>query len=262
MSVNEHNIDDVKKYWNKRPCNILHSSKEIGTKEYFDEVERKKFFVEPHILSFTQFETWKDKEVLEIGCGIGTAAINFAKHGASYTGIDLSEESLNLTKKRFEVYNLNGNFYCHNAESLTQVLNNKKFDLIYSFGVIHHTPNPSKVLCEIKNLMHKDSIIKIMIYAKNSWKNAMIECGFDQPEAQESCPIAFTYTHEEAKNLLCDFDIIDIYQDHIFPYDVSEYKKGNFIKTPWFQNMPQNMFNAIEKKLGWHLLVTAKLKIT
>ena len=63
-------IDDVKKFWNDRPCNVRHSKKETGTKAYFDEVEKKKFFVEPHIKSFSHFNEWNGKKVLEIGCGM------------------------------------------------------------------------------------------------------------------------------------------------------------------------------------------------
>ena len=74
----EVSVDHVREYWNKRPCNIRHSPSEIGTRQYFDEVEARKYFIEPHILPFAQFERWKGKRVLEIGCGIGTDTINFA----------------------------------------------------------------------------------------------------------------------------------------------------------------------------------------
>ena len=96
-------IFDVEKFWNNRPCNVRHSKKEIGTKEYFDEVEKKKFFVEPHIKSFSKFNEWNGKKVLEIGCGLATAGINFARYGAEYTGVELSSESLALAKQRFDV---------------------------------------------------------------------------------------------------------------------------------------------------------------
>lgn len=255
-------IEDVKTYWNNRPCNIRHSSKELGSKEYFEEVEAKKFFVEPHILSFTDFSSWKDKKVLEIGCGIGTVAVNFAKHGADYAGVELSEESLKLTQKRFEVYGFHGSFYLGNAEQLSSFLpKENKFDLVYSFGVIHHSPNPSKIVEQITNHMNKDSILKIMLYAKNSWKSFMIEDGFDQPEAQFGCPIAFTYTEEEVQKLLGDhYEITEIRQDHIFPYEVDPYKRGKYTKQPWFDKMPESMFKSLEKHLGWHMLITAKRK--
>ena len=71
--------------------NIRHSSKEIGTKEYFEEVAKRKYLVEPHIIDFANFENYKNKKVLEVGCGIGTAAQSFVENGAIYTGIDLTE---------------------------------------------------------------------------------------------------------------------------------------------------------------------------
>src|SRR5713226_1356279 len=101
-------ITVVRDFWNRRPCNIRHSTKPVGTKEYFDEVEKRKYFVEPHIPAFAQFERWRGKRVLEIGCGIGTDAVNFARAGALYTGVELSQTSLELTKKRFEVFGLKG----------------------------------------------------------------------------------------------------------------------------------------------------------
>lgn len=254
-------IDDVKNFWDARPCNVRHSSKDLGTKEYFDEVESKKLFVEPNILSFSEFQKWKNKSVLEIGCGIGTAAINFARNGASYTGVELSSESLELTKKRFDVYGYSGDFYLCNAEELSSVLPNTKYDLVYSWGVIHHSPNPEKIVEEAKKYLKEDGTLKIMVYAKHSWKNYMIEAGFDQPEAQTGCPIAFTYTNDELISLLGkDMEVITLEQDHIFPYVVEPYKRNEYVKQPWFDSMSKEMFTVLEKNLGWHLMITAKFK--
>ena len=99
-----------------------------------------------------------------------------------------------------------------------------------------------------------------MLYANQSWKNYMIDAGFDQPEAQYGCPIANTYTEEEVSTLLEGFDIISIDQNHIFPYQIEPYKEGRFEKQPWFEVMPDEIFNVLKKKLGWHLLITAKIK--
>jgi len=253
-------IEEVKRFWNDRPCNVRHSSKEIGTKEYFNEVERKKFFVEPHILKFTQFLQWKNKKVLEVGCGLGTVGINFALNGADYTGVELSKESLEIAKKRFEVYNQSGKFYLGNAEELSSFVHIEIYDLIYSFGVIHHSPHPEKIVSQIKKYMNENSVLKIMLYAKDSWKNYMIDAGLDQPEAQYGCPIANTYTKQDVVKLLDGYEVLSIEQDHIFPYQVEPYKLGEYIKQPWFDVMPTEMFETLEKNLGWHLLITAKLK--
>ena len=78
-------IDAVEAYWNARPCNVRHSPKPVGSREYFDEVEQRKHFVEYHIPGFAQFERWRGKRVLEVGCGIGTAAVNFARVAAPTT---------------------------------------------------------------------------------------------------------------------------------------------------------------------------------
>jgi len=253
-------IEEVKKFWNDRPCNIKHSSKELGTMEYFDEVEIKKFRAEPHILKFTEFPQWKNKKVLEVGCGLGTVGINFALNGADYTGVELSKESLEIAKKRFEVYNQSGKFYLGNAEELSSFVHIETYDLIYSFGVIHHSSHSEKIISEIKKYMNENSVLKIMLYAKDSWKNYMIDAGLDQPEAQYGCPIANTYTKQDVVELLDGYEVLSIEQDHIFPYQIEPYKKGKYIKQPWFDAMPIGMFETLEKNLGWHLLITAKLK--
>ena len=157
-------IDKIKNYWNNQPCNINHSSFSLNTKEYFDEVEKKKYFIEPHIINFADFNNWKNKEVLELGCGIGTDSINFARAGANLTIVELSEVSLNICKKRFEIYGLNATFICGNIEMLNELIKDKKFDLIYSFGVIHHTIEPKNVINCIFNLLKNDGEFRFMVY--------------------------------------------------------------------------------------------------
>lgn len=251
-------LEDVKSYWDRRPCNIRHSPKDVGTRDYFDEVEKRKYFVEPHIPAFADFSRWKGRKVLEIGCGIGTDAVNFARAGADYTAIELSKTSLDLARKRFELFGLKGRLLEANAENFAHHFPGEKFDLVYSFGVIHHTPDPSAVIKEIRKVIHDEGELRLMLYARNSWKAIMIEEGFDQPEAQNGCPIAFTYTHDEARGLLQGFQATEITQAHIFPYVVENYVKYEYVVQPWFKAMPPQMFEALERRLGWHLLIKSR----
>src|SRR5918996_5671341 len=99
-------IADVRNYWDARPCNIRHSPKPVGSREYFDEVEARKYFVEPHIPGFAEFPRWAGKRVLEIGCGLGTDTMNFARAGAQVTAVDLSSKSLELARQRAELFGL------------------------------------------------------------------------------------------------------------------------------------------------------------
>jgi 2-polyprenyl-3-methyl-5-hydroxy-6-metoxy-1,4-benzoquinol methylase len=253
-------IKEVRDFWDGRPCNIRHSNKELGSKEYFKEVTNKKYFVEPHIIPFANFSEWKGKKVLEIGCGLGTASQSFAEAGAIYTGVDISQTSLDLARKRFEVFGLEGTFYKVDGEDISSVVPIEDYDLVYSFGVIHHTPNPQKLLSEVKKYMNKDSVLRIMLYASSSWKAYMIEAGLDQPEAQRGCPIANTYTKSEVVELLNEFLVTKIEQDHIFPYEVSSYKNQQYTMEEWFKCMPSKMFSTLQKNLGWHLLIEARTK--
>ena len=255
----ERQIDAVRTFWDSRPCNIRHSSEPIGTKKYFDEVEARKYFVEPHIPKFADFSAWNGKRVLEIGCGIGTDAVNFAREGAIYTGVELSKESLKIARTRFDVFNLDGVFIEGNAEEIDVLLEGQKFDLIYSFGVLHHTPHISKAFGAIRKLSEIGTTFKLMVYAKHSWKSSLINEGLEQPEAQFGCPIANVYSKEEIDTLLSqsNFKVDLIQQDHIFPYQIDEYKKYNYVLEPWFAAMPLDLREALERQLGWHLLITA-----
>lgn len=266
------NIDKIREYWNRRPCNIMHSAKEVGSKEYCDETERRKYFVEPHIPAFAEFEKWRGKKVLEIGCGIGTDTVNFARAGAQVTAIDLSEKSIEVARKRSEVNNQNIRFYQGNAEKLYCTVPLQSFDLIYSFGAIHHTVNPEKILKQIRLYSRPSSTIKIMVYHKFSWKVLRIlviygKCQFwklkeliaKYSEAETGCPVTHAYSRKSIRKLMedCGFKIQKIEVDHIFPYSIPEYKQYEYKVVWFFRWMPKAMFHWLEKKLGWHLLVEA-----
>lgn len=119
---NEELKNTIVEYWNRQPCNINHSSSEVGTLQFFEENSAKRYRVEPHLRELAQFQLYAGKRVLEIGCGLGADGAEFAKHGAEYVGIDLSKESVALAKQRFEVMGLKGQFFVEDASNDLMIL--------------------------------------------------------------------------------------------------------------------------------------------
>ena len=245
--------DKIKRYWNNQPCNIRHGQSQPGSLEFFQEVSARRYRVEAHIPEFAGFHLWQGKRVLEIGPGIGSDAAEFARNGAEYYAIDYSEESIKLAQKRFEAEGLEGIFRCGDASDPAMYVNLPKFDLVYSYGVIHHFPAIDKIINNVHFALAKDGEFRFMVYAKNSWKQAMINKGLDQYEAQAGCPYAKSFTREEISHLLePSFHIERIRQDHCFMYNVDAYKQGRYELEPWFEAMPTAMREAVKEYLGWH----------
>jgi len=266
----------VKKFWDARPCNIRNSPGEIGSRQYFDEVEERKYFVEPHIPRFADFERWQGKKVLEIGCGIGTDTINFARHGADVTAVELSAKSLEVARKRAEVYGLQDHiqFYQGDAEKLADFVPVQPYDLVYSFGVIHHTPHPEQIVEQVRRYVRSGSTVKIMVYHRSAWKLFWIVLTYGKgqfwrlaelvarnSEAETGCPITYTFTRRGMRELLepHGLQVTDMQVEHVFSYRIPDYVKYRYVRVWYFRWMPAPLFRWLEKRLGWHLCVTARV---
>lgn len=267
-------IDRVRAFWNARPCNLRHSIKPIGSREYFDEVERRKYFVESHIPAFAEFPRWNGRRVLEIGCGLGTDTVSFARAGAEVTAIELSNESAALARTRLAVYSLTdrATIQIGNAEELPIVVPPQPFDLVYSFGVIHHSPHPRQIVQHIRRYMTPDSELRLMVYSRISYKLFWImkhEAIWDlsrideliarNSEAQTGCPVTYSYDAESAEALLDGFQILEMRKAHIFTWDVDAYTRYEYVKAPEWANVNDEELARLERELGWHLLIRARL---
>lgn len=269
-------VETVRQYWNSRPCNIRHSPKVVGTREYFDEVEARKYFVEPHIPRFAEFGRWAGKRVLEVGCGIGTDTMNFARAGAQVTAVDLSDKSLEVARRRAEVYGLeNIMFVQADVERLRGSLPPQQYDLVYSFGVIHHTPNPEAGLRELRAYLAPGGTLKLMVYHRYAWKVLWLlmtqghgafwnldRIVATHSEAQTGCPVTYIYSRAQARQLLeqAGYLVQDMFVDHIFPWRIADYVQYRYRCVWYFAVLPPPVFRWLERRIGWHLCVTASLR--
>ena len=268
-------VETVQAYWDARPCNFRHSPKSVGSRDYFDEVEARKYFVEPHIPTFADFSLWRGKRILEIGCGIGTDTISFARHGAIVTAVDLSAKSLAIAQERAKVFGLSDRIaFCQaNAEQLSSTLPVERYDLVYSFGVIHHSPHPDRVLAEIRRYLVPGGQLKLMVYHRHSWKVLWILLSYGHgrfwdldsivaqySEAQTGCPVTYTYSRNEGRRFVeaHGFRVTGLCVDHVFPYRIPDYVEYRYVREWYFRCIPNRLFRYFERLFGWHLLITAE----
>ena len=150
-----------------------------------------------------------------------------------------------------------------------------EYDLVYSFGVIHHTPHPGRALEQIRrHFVGPNTTFKMMVYYRWAWKVLAIlvreahgafwkldEAVARNSEAQTGCPVTYTYTRRSVRELLehSGFAVENVFVDHIFPYRVPDYVKYRYVKAFPFNVLPDPAMRALEQRLGWHLCVTSRL---
>lgn len=167
MSGNAELKERVREFWQQHPCGTKFSDAEMGSREFFERVEAHRYEKEWHIQSAADFAGTRGLKVLEIGCGLGTDGAQFARAGADYTGIDLTDAAIELARKRFAVSNLKGSFLVSDAENLD--FPNDSFDLVYSHGVLHHTPDIAAAVHEIHRVLKPGGRAMVMLYHRGSY---------------------------------------------------------------------------------------------
>ncbi len=159
--------DRVRAFWQAHPCGTKFSDAEVGTREFFERIEAHRYAKEWHIPDAADFTGARGLRVLEIGCGLGTDGAQFTKAGADYTGVDLTDAAVDLARKRFELFGLPGELRVADAESLDFA--DESFDLVYSHGVLHHTPDIARAVREIHRVLKPEGRAIVMLYHRDSY---------------------------------------------------------------------------------------------
>ncbi|HMI99764.1 MAG TPA: class I SAM-dependent methyltransferase [Gaiellaceae bacterium] len=157
----------VKTYWEREACGEIHSEAPEGAPEFYAEVEQRREELEPHIERFADFAGARGLSVLEIGVGLGTDFIRFVRAGAKATGVDLTERAIGLVRRRLELEGLDADLRVADAEALP--FEDGSFDRVYSWGVLHHTPETQQAVREAIRVLRPGGTLCVMMYARHSW---------------------------------------------------------------------------------------------
>lgn len=230
---------------------------EPGTKEQFESYAAHRAFIAPHIREFAEFPRWRDRRVLELGCGIGADAVEFLRAGAEYTGLDVSRSALRQAKKWFRAAGVDAGLIHADAAQLMEHVRQASFDMIYCFDALHLMAEPDAVIRQARRAIRPDGEFRLMLPATESWTDAMTEAGLEPPDLPSG---SSGFARSEARALLRanDFSATEITQDHIFPYVREAYLRGSYELHPWFAAMPPAMFRALERRFGRHMMIVAR----
>src|SRR6267142_2053330 len=164
---NDNLKERVRAFWQANPCGVKFADAAPGTRRFYELVEAHRYTSEWHIPIAADFSSARGLKVLEIVCGLGIDGAQFAEAGANYTGVDLTEAAVELARTRFELFDLSGKFQTADAENLDFA--NKSFDLVYSHGVLHHTPDTAKAIREVHRVLRPGGRAIVMLYHRDSY---------------------------------------------------------------------------------------------
>jgi len=250
--------DLVRQYWDDTPCGTASVAYPEGSLEYFEAIAENRNRLEPFIADYAQFDKWAGKKILEVGCGVGSDLVRFAKAGAHVVGIDLSPRSVFLAKSRLHAYNCQGNVLVADAENLP--FKDNEFELIYSWGVLHHTPNPTKAIREIYRVAKRGGEICIMLYHRRSLVALQLYLLFglfalrpfrslkDIIANHHESPGTKAYTVAEARQMFSAFRDLEI-KVRLTPYDL-RYRRDKYL--------PRWVSRLVPQGLGWFMIIQGR----
>ena len=158
---------EIRSFWEDDPCGAARADATEGTPEFFAQVAAARDELEPFIADYADFASTRGRRVLEIGVGVGSDFIRFVRAGAVATGVDLTEHAIALVRRRLELEGLSADLQQADAEHLP--FPDGSFDVVYSWGVLHHTPDSDRAIAEAQRVLKPGGRLCVMLYARHSW---------------------------------------------------------------------------------------------
>jgi len=160
--------ESIRSFWDAEPCGTRY----LDGRDGFEAHARTRYLLEPYIFEFAQFEKARGQRVLEIGVGMGADYLEWLKAGALATGVDLSSASIENARKRCEAAGYEPDLRVADAEQLPFPAHS--FDVVYSYGVMHHSPQTSRCVSEAQRVLRPGGQASIMVYHHPSVTGLML----------------------------------------------------------------------------------------
>ncbi len=248
-------LAEIREYWNNHIHDLELATQPVGTAGFFQELAEYRFDKLHYLPRVVDFSAYRDKQLLEIGCGVGIDLVRFARAGALVTGIDLAEVSIDLARRNFAQEGLAANLQVMNGEALQFEANS--FDVAYVHGVLQYTADAQKMINEVHRVLRPGGEAILMVYNKYSWLNLLSRLMKVDLEHQDA-PVLRLYSIKEFKNLLRPFAEAKIVPER-FPVKT---RLHHGIKATLYNDLFVTGFNCLPKAMirpfGWHILALAR----
>jgi len=268
-SLREEEKQRAREQWEKDPAGAVYGrDHEFGSREFFEEVERHRYTeYAPWMPEVMGFDKFAGKRLLEVGCGMGTDLLQFARGGAVCTGVDLTPRSIAISRHRFELYGAPGTFLITDGERLP--FPDNSFDVVYSNGVLHHTPDTPGAVREIYRVLRPGGLARVMLYYRHSlnyWGEMILHRGLIRGELlrgrspeqimsrwveyaeQGGEPLVKVYSRKQARNLFRNFRDLN--------FEIEQLTRSELYLLNAF--IPEKLFRFLRTHFGWNLIITAR----
>jgi ubiquinone/menaquinone biosynthesis C-methylase UbiE len=242
-------IEIVHDFWNSHVNNEYYTVEQRASAAYFDQIETQRYAWHYHLRELFDSLQGSYGRLLEIGCGIGVDSIQLAKCGFDVTAVDLTENALAIAKDYATLRNVSVDFRLGNAENLE--FEERSFDFVYSFGVLHHTPDIEASVAEVHRVLKPGGKAYIMLYHRDSIVNGvhrMFWLPYESPrDRDDHCPVVYTYSRRGVRKLFGDFANVTVESAYPFTFGFG----------PVATKTPLPIRKGLGHAVGWHLMVTA-----
>jgi SAM-dependent methyltransferase len=241
----------VRSYWEQHIHDLEITRHPVGSRGFFDDLDQYHFEKLHHLLRLVDFDGYRGRSVLEVGCGAGVDLARFARGGAQVTGVDLAASAIELAKANFAQQRLHGTFAVADGEHLP--LGDDAFDVVYAHGVVQYTADSQRLVNECRRVLKPGGQAIFQVYNRLSWLNALsklMKVGLEHDDA----PVLLKFSVGEFRRLLSGFKNVEIVPER-FP--VKSRLHGGW-KGAVYNGLFVGTFNALPRSLvrrfGWHLL--------